>query len=85
MPLVEAMGGGVPAICSDIPAFREAGQDMAEYISPLDSVAWREAILDYMAPDSKTRAAQVDRLRNYVIPTWEKHFKEMDKVLGFDA
>src|SRR5205823_367285 len=56
-PLIEAFGVGVPALCSDIPALRETGGAVPEYLDPLDGPGWRTAILDYAAPDSPLRAA----------------------------
>ena len=60
-PLVEALGLGVPALCSDLPALRETGGDVPEFLDPLDGRAWRDAIIDYhrnLAP----AAAQLARL-----------------------
>ena len=55
-PLIEAFGLGVPALCSDIPALRETGGEVPEYLDPLDGPGWRAAILDYAAPGSPRRA-----------------------------
>ena len=81
-PLIEAFGVGVPALCSDIPALRETGGAVPEYLDPLDGPGWRAAILDYAVPDSPRRAAQLDRLRGWCPPTWREHF---DKVEGLIA
>src|SRR5690606_20770954 len=34
MPVTEALLGGTPAICSDLPALREAGGDVPDFIDP---------------------------------------------------
>lgn len=75
LPVAEAMQLGTPVICSDIPALREAGQDIAEYLDPLDGPAWREAVLDYARDGSVRRAAQIDRIRNWRPPLWDEHIE----------
>jgi glycosyltransferase involved in cell wall biosynthesis len=49
MPVTEALAAGVPVICSDLPALREAGSKIPDYLDPLDGPAWMERILDYAA------------------------------------
>jgi glycosyltransferase involved in cell wall biosynthesis len=81
-PLIEAFGVGVPALCSDIPALRETGGAVPEYLDPLDGPGWRAAILDYAAPDSPRRAAQLDRLRGWHPPTWQEHLANADRLIA---
>ena len=80
-PLIEAFSVGVPALCSDIPALRETGGAVPEYLDPLDGPGWRAAILDYMAPNSPRRMAQLERLRGWQPPTWEAHFEKVDRLI----
>jgi hypothetical protein len=47
---------GTPVICSDIPVFREIGQDKALLRSPIDGRGWLEAIESMMKADSVLRA-----------------------------
>lgn len=75
LPVVEALATGVPVIASDIPVHAEVGQGVAELIDPLDGPGWMRAILDYAAPESPRRAAQVARMAGYVTPTWTAHFE----------
>jgi glycosyltransferase involved in cell wall biosynthesis len=82
LPLAEALALGTPVICSDIAVFREAGGEVPEFIDPLDGLSWREAIIDYVPPDSKRRQAQIDRLRNWSAPTWQRHFEIVVPLLG---
>lgn len=81
LPLAEALAAGAPAICSDLPALREVGGDVPDYLDPLDGAGWRRMILDYAEPDSRARAAQLGRLRGWAAPTWDKHFALVDGLL----
>jgi glycosyltransferase involved in cell wall biosynthesis len=81
LPLAEALALGVPAICSDLPALREVGGDVPDYLDPLDGAAWRDAVLDYMRPDSPRRAAQMARMASWSAPSWEGHFNLVDAML----
>lgn len=81
LPLAEALALGVPAICSDLPALREVGGDVPEFLDPLDGPAWREAVLDYAQPVSARRGAQLRRLQRWEAPGWDAHFAEVDALL----
>ncbi len=81
LPLAEALAAGAPAICSDLPALREVGGAVPEYLDPLDGAGWRRSILDYAAPDSRARAAQLARLRGWSPPSWDDHFASVDGLL----
>jgi hypothetical protein len=82
LPLAEALAAGAPAICSDLAALREVGGDVPEYLDPLDGAAWRRLILDYAAPDSRARAAQLARLGGWTVPSWSDHFASVDDLLA---
>ncbi|MBV9824295.1 MAG: glycosyltransferase family 4 protein [Alphaproteobacteria bacterium] len=81
-PLIEALQFGVPALCSDIPALRETGMGVPEFFDPIDGIGWRSAILDYTAPQSPRRAAQLERLSRWHPPRWEQHFTMVDRLLA---
>lgn len=81
LPLAEALAAGVPVVCSDIDAFREVGGDAPEFLSPFDLPAWRDAVLDYAAPDSARRAAQLERLGRWSAPSWAGHFAVVRSAL----
>lgn len=81
-PLVEALQLGVPALCSDIAALRETGDAVAEFFDPLDGPGWRAAILDYAAPQSARRAAQLARLAGWTPPRWDAHFTIVDRFIA---
>ncbi len=81
LPLAEALASGVPVICSDIPVFREVGRDAPDYLDPLDLPAWMDAVLDYAAPASPRRAAQMLRLARWRAPGWVDHFEVVDRLI----
>nr|WP_246503736.1 glycosyltransferase family 1 protein [Plastoroseomonas arctica] len=81
LPLAEALALGTPAICSNIPALREVGGDVPEYLDPLDGAAWRQRVLDFARPDSRARETQLKRLARWRRPRWEEHFAEVDGLL----
>ena len=81
-PLVEGLELGVPVLCSDIPALRETGGAVPEFLDPLDGPSWRAAILDYAAPRSSRRAAQLKRLADWQPPRWDRHFAVVDRFLA---
>ncbi len=78
MPVVEALGAGVPVLCSDISAHREVGGDAPDYIDPLDGIGWMRVIRAYADPDSPPRTAQLRRISTWRAPTWPAYF---DKVM----
>ena len=80
-PLIEALELGVPALCSDIPALRESGGAVPEFLDPLDGPSWQSAIIDYAAPESPRRAAQLARLSVWEPPSWEHHFAIVDRFI----
>src|SRR3954468_8706753 len=81
LPLLEALGMGVPAIASELPVFREIAGDIPDYFEADDKNAWEAAILDYAQPDSVARATQVERARAFHPPSWEAHFKLVETWL----
>ncbi|MBE9603268.1 glycosyltransferase family 4 protein [Acetobacteraceae bacterium H6797] len=81
LPLAEALALRVPAICSDLPALREVGGDIPEYLDPLDGAAWRATIMEYTRLHSPRRLAQIARAGSWRTPTWEDHFAQVDDLL----
>jgi len=74
LPLAEALASGCPAIVSDLPALREIGGAVPDYLHPLDGPGWAQAIRDYAEPDSPRRTAQLARLAGWSAPSWAAHF-----------
>lgn len=80
LPLAEALAQGVPVIASDLPALRETGGEVPEFL-PLDAPeAWQQAIFDY-ASASDRRRAQIERFQDWKAPTWKRHFTLLDTLL----
>jgi glycosyltransferase involved in cell wall biosynthesis len=81
-PMVEALGLGVPVLCSDLAALRENGGDVPEFLDPLDSRAWRDAIIDYSSETSPRRQAQLERLAGWKTTGWQDHFAAVDALIA---
>jgi len=81
-PVVEALALGTPVLCSNLPALRENGGEVPEYLDPLDGAGWRQAVIDYSLPASSRRAAQLARLAGWTPPRWEDHFKSVEKLIA---
>jgi glycosyltransferase involved in cell wall biosynthesis len=73
LPVAEALAHGVPVLCSDLPALREAGQDVPEYLDPLDSQTWHEAVMHYAADSAPRREAQRARLTSWRCASQQEH------------
>lgn len=73
MPVAEALALGVPVVCSDLPALREAGGDVPLFLDPLDGPGWQRAIDDLTEARSAERRAQAQRIGRWRAPTWPEH------------
>ena len=82
LPLLEALGSGVPVIASDLPVFREVGADIPDYLDPLEAPGWEAAIIDYSKPHSRARRAQLQRIRSFRTPDWDSHFAAVERWLA---
>jgi len=80
LPVAEALALGLPVVCSDIPAHREIGRGVPDYLDPLDGLAWAQAVEEYGAVASPRRAAQLKRLQGWTCQSWAEH---VDAALGF--
>jgi glycosyltransferase involved in cell wall biosynthesis len=82
IPLVEALSLSTPVIASDLPVFRELAGNIPDYLDPLDGAGWRQAILDYTAPDAPRRRAQLARMAGWQAPTWAAHFEQVEALMA---
>ncbi|KHL25398.1 glycosyl transferase [Croceibacterium mercuriale] len=81
MPVAEALSVGTPVICSDLPALREVGGAVPDYLDPLDGPGWRRAVLDH-ASSGPMRAAQMERLPDWHNPSWTEHIAIVADAIG---
>jgi glycosyltransferase involved in cell wall biosynthesis len=81
LPVVEALALGVPVLCSGLPALKESGGGIPDYLDPADNAAWHRAILDYTG-DSPRRQAQVARLAHWRPPCWSDHFTIVERLIA---
>ncbi|KKC26954.1 glycosyltransferase family 4 protein [Sphingomonas sp. SRS2] len=81
MPVTEALLCGTPVICSDLPALREAGGSVPDFIDPLDGPEWIRAIMDYSSNDPRPREQQIERLRDWTPPSWQGHIETVLKLI----
>ncbi len=81
MPVTEALALGVPVVCSDLPALREAGGDVPLFLDPLDGPAWRQAVDDLILPESAERAAQAERRAGWTAQRWPDHIAIVRNLL----
>jgi glycosyltransferase involved in cell wall biosynthesis len=81
LPVIESLANGVPVLCSDLPALRESGGGVPDYLDPSDAAAWRAAIRDY-AVGSPRREAQLARLAEWRAPRWNEHFAIVERLLA---
>jgi glycosyltransferase involved in cell wall biosynthesis len=79
LPVAEALAHGTPVLCSNLPALREAGGDVPEYLDPLDGPAWQTAVLDYASEISPRRGAQMARL-----PAWQSISRDAHVASALD-
>ncbi|MSU91548.1 glycosyltransferase [Rhodobacteraceae bacterium 2CG4] len=67
-PLAEALQMGVPAICADLPVYRELAGGIPTYLDPLDGPGWKHAVLSATQKGERHEPGQVS------VPKWETHF-----------
>ncbi len=84
-PMVEALGLGLPVLCSGLAALRENGGDIPEYLDPLDGHGWRDAVLDYSWEVSPRREAQLSRLAGWKATDWKDHFAAVEALIAQTA
>ena len=81
MPLIEALAAGVPVVAGDLKVFREFAAEIPDYADPLDPQRWLKLIKDYSEPMGVQRAAQIERIQTFRLPTWERHFELVESLL----
>ena len=79
MPVSEAIALGVPVVCSDLPALREAGLDRARYIDPLDGPGWLAAVQELASFPAADRPMNPDAGFDR---SWSHHMQVVLDVLN---
>ena len=82
MPVSEAIALGVPVLCSDLPALREAGGGVPHYLDPTDGPAWMRAIVDLVDHASQLSRVQAERRADWHPPGWNEHFAILIDLLA---
>ncbi len=78
LPLLEALALGVPAIASDLPAFREIAGDLPCYLEPADTAAWAAAITQQLSRPSGSSKQAIA----FSPPTWRQHFSALESWMA---
>ena len=81
LPIVEALSLGTPVIASDIPTFREVARGSALLLSPIDGMAWREAVTALSDRQSPTWRAAKTQAEPFQPPEWGSYFRGVDAFL----
>ena len=81
LPLGQALAAGLPVIASDLPALRELGGDVPEWLPP-DPTLWRDTIMAFARQPSPHRAAQLRRLADWRRPSWAAHFTIVERAIA---
>jgi glycosyltransferase involved in cell wall biosynthesis len=82
LPVAEALALGAPVLASDIPAHREVGQGVPEFLDPCDLPAWEAMVTEYARPGSPRRARQLAAACVWQGRSWDEH---LDAVMAFLA
>jgi glycosyltransferase involved in cell wall biosynthesis len=72
LPVIEALASGAPVLASDIPAFREVGDDAISYFPVGDVDACADAVL-LLLEQSNSLGSQARRQARAARFTWEQH------------
>ena len=74
LPLVEALHKGLPVLASDIPVFREVGEDFCTYFD-LDSPNSLADIIIKIEKENKM--PEVRKPQTYELTTWEESCRDL--------
>ncbi|MCI4677318.1 glycosyltransferase family 4 protein [Rhodoblastus acidophilus] len=82
LPVVEALNLGAPLIASDIAIFHETAGASATYLSPIDGLGWKNAILDFAKPDFPRRREALRAAAGCTAPTEADYFAAIDNFIA---
>ena len=79
LPLVEALQLGTRVIASDLPVFREVAGDVPIYLSPLDGVGWKRAIVESLTEAQYANDPNAENLfKNF---SWRRSSRELIEMI----
>ena len=81
LPLVEALGLGVPVLASDLPIFREVSRGCAILLGATDGAAWREAVRALADKGSAPARQARARAAGYRGPDAGAYFEALEAFL----
>ena len=80
LPVVEALQLSTPVIASNLPVFREIGDDIPLLLDPGDAGAWLAAVRA-LCDDGVERARQMAAMPAFRAPGWSDHFAGIEAWL----
>ena len=81
MPIIESLMVGTPVIASDLPVFHEIAGNIPDYLDVIDGLGWLAYIKAYMDNSNPLRTAQLARMQQFKVPTWQSHFEKVDTLI----
>lgn len=80
LPIIEALTCGTPVLASDIPAHREVGGTLIDFLSPIDGAGWLQAVAT-LARAGDAYHERKNRLSGYKPWTWEDYFQALEPFM----
>jgi len=81
LPIVESLSMGIPVICSDIPVHRECSQGYATFISPIDGIGWKNAILKIISESRSDWVTRVENTKGFIPIRWSDSTRKMNSYI----
>ncbi len=82
LPLLEALGAGVPVLASPLPVFAEIAGNIPDYLDMDDEDLWLQALRDFSETGHNRRQQQLERMRGFSAPSWSEHFKKFEEFVS---
>ncbi|MEQ1766651.1 MAG: hypothetical protein ABL859_04415 [Methylotenera sp.] len=68
-------------IATNLSVFHEIAGDIPDYLDALDGLGWLSRIKAYMDSNHPLRLAQMQRMQQFLTPTWQSHFEKVDALI----
>lgn len=81
MPVIESLMVKTPVIATNLSVFHEIAGDIPDYLDALDGLGWLSLIKAYMDSNHPLRLAQMQRMQQFLTPTWQSHFEKVDALI----